>query len=80
MCEEFPGLTPAAAEALLDDDGDRVLEIIGLRAYKRAFDAYQNLDGLSDRAKDKVKADPLVQAVILNDEQVVDDDGESDAG
>jgi hypothetical protein len=66
VCEEFH-VTPAAAERLLDEDGDRVLAIMELRSYKRAYDAYQQLDQLDEKAKRKLEADPLVQDVKLRD-------------
>ena len=66
MCEEFH-LTPQDAERLLDDDGDRVLCIMDLRAYKAAYDAYQTFDRMDKDARRKLEADPLIQAVKAND-------------
>jgi hypothetical protein len=66
VCEEFH-VTPAAAVRLLDEDGDRVLAIMDLRSYKRAYDVYQQFDAMDDKAKRKLEADPLVKAVKLAD-------------
>lgn len=66
VCEEFH-LTPRDAERLLDDDGERVLNIMDLRAYKAAYDTYQQFDRLDKDAKRKLEADPLVQAVKATD-------------
>lgn len=79
VCEEFHR-TPAEAERLLDEDGERVLSILDLRAYKRAWDAYQAFDGMDDKTKRKLEADPLIQAVKANDFELAKKkrDGRSD--
>lgn len=70
MCEAF-GCRPSEAEQELDENGDLVMDILDLRAYARAFHAYQSMGSLSDKAKRDLLNDKAVQAVQKNESDLV---------
>lgn len=62
MCEEF-ACVPSAAERELDQHRELVLEILALRAYARAKQAYDDADRLDEKSRRRLMQDALVQAV-----------------
>jgi len=62
VCEAF-NCVPSVAERELDQHGDLVFEVLDLRNYGQAFHRYQQMSGLSDKAKKALLREPMVQAV-----------------
>jgi hypothetical protein len=58
VCEEFPGLTPPEAVALLEND-----TVLELRAFKGAYDMVQAVADGSMKVADMPMDDEMVQAV-----------------
>ena len=64
VCEEFPGLTPPQAVALLEGDtDDLVLPVLELRAFKGAYDMVQAVADGSLKVTDVPMDNEMVQAV-----------------
>lgn len=72
MCEEF-SCTPQIAKRELRRDPELVFDILELRAYARAKQAYDAFGQMSDAERRRLSDDPVIQLVMQTEFELMSD-------